>query len=367
MKISLLCFLLGISSLHTAAQYTIDARLQGFKEGTVFYLKDIEADQVLDSAILKKGSLRIKGVFEDTPRPLWLYTRTADNFYYCNLFIANENVLVEAKAEDMPYFVRITGSSIQDVDNLLNQQTGKLSYSRDSLTNLIMPFILKNEQPELQAKIWKAVGVIDDSVRTITHKFIREHINSYAGVRQLYFQRFKMDTAMLRQLLAVMQPEFRSSPYAKSVETFLRVGAPLKAGNRFRDFEAIDSAGNTHQLSNYLGKYVLLNFSITNCGPCILSKDELKTATSKYQKILTLIGFNADASRNTWLKGMQRDQPSWPVLWDGKGGHSETIVKYGVAGYPTFVLLDPGGKILHKWSGYSEGNILATLEKKLAL
>lgn len=367
MKILFWWVLLNISSLYAAAQYRIDARLQGFREGTLFYLKDVEADQVLDSAILKKGTLSIKGVLEDSPRPLWLYTHTADKFYYFNLFIANEKVLVEAKAEDMPYFVRITGSPIQDADNLLNKQTAKLWYSRDSLTGLVVPLMQKNEQPELQAKIWKAVRVIDDSVQTITQKFIRYHINSYAGLRQLYYQRFKMDTSILRRLLTTLQSEFRNSRYARSVETFLRVGAPLKAGNLFRDFEAIDSAGNTHQLSSYLDKYVLLNFSTTNCGPCILSKDELKAIANKYQQKLTLVGFNADASRDTWLKGMRRDHPAWTVLWDGKGGHSETVAKYGVEGYPSFILLDPGGKIVHTWSGYSEGSILATLEKKLAL
>ena len=350
-----------------SAQYQLQASLNGFKEGTVFYLKDIEADQILDSAVLHKGSLTIKGNLEDAPRSLWLYTSVNDHFYYCNLFIGNEKVRVEGSAKDMPYYMRITGSAIHAVDDMLNKKTASLSYTRDSLTNLVVPLMLKNEQQTRQDSIWSKIRKIDDSVKAITFNFINQHINSYAGLRQLYFLRFKLDSSALRQLYMQIRPPFTESRFTKTIHTFLQVGAPLKTGDHFRDFTAIDSSGKSHQLSDYLGKYILLNFSTTYCGPCIMSKEELKEVAIKYSEQLSLVGFNADASRDTWLKGIRRDQPTWPVIWDGKSGHSETIQKYGVQGYPSFVLLDPNGIILHRWSGYSfnDRSILKLLQKML--
>lgn len=348
-----------------SAQYRIEAHLTGFAEGTVFYLKDIEADQVLDSTVLKSNSLNFYGSFDEEPYALWLYAYVGNEFYYCNLLMGNEHVRVEGTARDMPFFVRISGSKIQDVDNILREKTAKLSLARDSLVKIAVPLMNQNEEPEKQKKIWETIRKIDDSTDVITRNFIQGHINSYAGLRQFYFQRFKLDSVTLYDLYKRIEAPFIQSRYAKTMATFLKVGKPLKQGEQYWNFTAIDSSGNQHRLSDYLGKYVLLNFTITYCGPCILSKDELKTVAEKYKDQLALLGFNADASRQTWLQGMKRDQPSWPVLWDGNSGHSETILKYGVQGYPTFVLINPDGKIVHRWSGYGKGSLLSVMENKM--
>ncbi|MBO9564993.1 MAG: AhpC/TSA family protein [Niastella sp.] len=367
MKTLIACLYCLVFPVILSAQYQVQAHLSGFANGTVFYLKDIETDQVLDSATLQKGAFLIKGSFEDGPRSLWLYTHVKDSFYYCNLLMGNEKVRVEGSVKDMPFFLRITGSPTQDVYNVLNRQTAQLYQSRDSLTSLAMPLMIKNEQQARQDSIWNIVRGIDNNVDSITKKFIKEHINSYAGLRCLYFYRFKLDTATLRDLYGQLRSPFAESRFAKTIQTFLRVGAPVKTGDHLWDFTAIDSTGKSHQLSGYLGKYILLNFSTTYCGPCVLSKGELQEVIAKYSNQLSLLTFNADASRDVWLKGVRRDQPTWPVLWDGKAGHSEAILKYGVQGYPTFFLIDPKGVIVHRWSGYDfhKKGILDLLQKKL--
>ncbi|MGN6293313.1 MAG: redoxin domain-containing protein [Chitinophagaceae bacterium] len=358
------CFLIFPGFLF--GQFQIEAKLKGFEDGTVFYIKDIEADQVLDSAVLNKGRFIIKGQFDDTPRSLWLYTQTPkSSFFYCNLFMGNDRVTVEGSAKDMPYFLKIKGSAIHDIYQILNSKTGRLFQSRDSLVSVAMPLLMKNENQDRQDSLWKIIRAIDDTVQLITHQFIRQHINSYAGVRQLNYARFQFDTTTLRQLYNQLQEPFSESRYARTIATFLKVGSPLKTGDLSRDFTAIDSSGKQHALTDYRGKYVLLNFTTTYCGPCILSKDEMKKAASLYTDRLTVLGFNADPSRETWLKGLIRDQPTWPVVWDGQSEHSEVILKYGVQGYPTYILLDPKGVIVHRWSGYGEGTILAALQKKL--
>ncbi|WP_276482521.1 TlpA disulfide reductase family protein [Paraflavitalea pollutisoli] len=362
----LICLLLlHLAVASSQAQYQIDAHLTGFPDGTVFYLKDIDADQVLDSAALQQGRIFFTGTFEDGPRGLWLYHSSPQQFYYCNLFMGNEKLLVQADKKDMPYNVRITGSCIQATETLLDLQTAPYNASRDSLVQLAMPLMMKGEQPSRQDSLWKLIRVIDDSVEHITQRFISGHINSYAGIRWLNYRKSKMDSSRIQSLLDQLRPEFRDHRYAQTVATFLRVGATLKKGDPSRDFIAHDSLGKPYQLSAYRGKYVLLNFSTTYCSPCMQSKEELKTADSTYRQELQLITFNADASRETWLKGVRRDHPAWPAVSDGKGPASETVMKYGATGYPTFVLLDPQGKIVQSWSGYGKGGILSVLQKQL--
>jgi thioredoxin-related protein len=88
---------------------------------------------------------------------------------------------------------------------------------------------------------------------------------------------------------------------------------------------------------------------------------ELNEISKKLADNLSVVSFSGDAGKETWLKSLTRDQPQWLSLWDGKGFYGETIIKYGVTGYPTFVLINPDGKIVSKWSGYEKG----ALEKKV--
>jgi thiol-disulfide isomerase/thioredoxin len=348
-----------------SAQYRIEAHLTGFDDGTVFYLKDIEADQVLDSTVLKNKSFNFYGSFDDVPYALWVYTIVGNQFYYCNLLMGNEHVVIKGAAKEMPYYISITGSGIQDTDNILRKKTAGFSVSRDSLVNIVVPLMNKDENPELQKNIWNQIRKIDDTMDIIKRTFIDKNINSYAGLRQLFFYRFRLDSSTLHSLYNQLKTPFRESRYAKTIATFLKVGMPLKTGEMSWNFKAIDSSGKQYQLSDYKGQFVLINFSTTYCGPCILSKDELKAVAVKYENQLSVLTFNADASRSAWLAGIYRDQPSWPVLWDGNSGHSETVLKYGVQGYPTFVLIDPDGKIVHRWSGYGKGSLLSAMENKM--
>ena len=120
------------------------------------------------------------------------------------------------------------------------------------------------------------------------------------------------------------------------------------------DFEAMDKDGHKHHLSDTKGKYVLLDFSTTYCGPCIESLKDLKIISKKYADQIQIISFSGDGGKATWLKGINRDRPAWLTLWDGKGNYGETILKYGVTGYPSFFLIDPQGKIVSKWVGYGK-------------
>lgn len=354
-----------ITLLATAQQYVIKGKISGFSNGTKFWLKDIDLDRIVDSAVMTNSAFTMKGTFTDGPRSLWLYTSTKDSFYYCNLFIGNETVTVKGSSRDMPFFMQVTGSKIQDIENILNRQTGPLYHSRDSLMSIGIPLMNKKENPELQKDIWKQVKVIDDATDSVRRAFVMKYINSYAGVRELFYLKSKMDTTTIRGLYNTLQSPYKEHHHARAVQAFLLVGKPLKKGDKFHDFEATDSSGNRHRLSEMVGKYVLLDFTETYCGPCVMAIGEMKELINKYGDKLAIVSFNVDASRDTWLKGMKRDQPGWLYLWDGKGWYSEIVMKYGVTGYPSFFLLDPEGKIVFASSGYGKNELGNVIEKQL--
>lgn len=75
------------------------------------------------------------------------------------------------------------------------------------------------------------------------------------------------------------------------------------------------------------------------------------------KNIIPLLDFNTDTKKEVWLSSLKRDSVSWNSLWDGKGSYSETYIKYGINGVPTFYLFAPDGKVIDKWIGYGEGSL----------
>jgi thioredoxin-related protein len=207
------------------------------------------------------------------------------------------------------------------------------------------------------------VKPVDSTMEATRIAFIRSHLNSYVGLKELNFLKSRFDKAELKRLYDSIKVPYRECLYGKQLMTYIEVGDPVKKGDVSFDFEAIDTADKKHALSDFNGKYVLLDFMYASCGACLLSLTELKKMDSLYKDKLIIISFSTDLSKNVWYKSVAKDKPSWLSLWDGKGSYAKPVLKYGVTGYPTFVLIDPHGKIVWMGSGYGD-NMFASLLPK---
>lgn len=88
--------------------------------------------------------------------------------------------------------------------------------------------------------------------------------------------------------------KIKRSRTGKEMYVALHPPAKVRTGDRMADAELVDSNGETHRLSEYLGKYVLLDFRSFGCGPCLLSLPELKAASESYRDRLTVISITSD-------------------------------------------------------------------------
>jgi thiol-disulfide isomerase/thioredoxin len=366
--IASVCLFLSNSVVY-AQQYQIKAQLTGFADQTKFYLKDLIANVNVDSAVLVDGKFEMKGK-NSVVKAFWLYTNVKP-VVYTNLLIGPEQVLVKGDLKDFSMDLKITGSKHQDYFNVLNNQTKDLWKQRDIVVDSIMPYIT-GQKVDSTKKIAKRLGAkmneIDSVVDGITLKFISENLNSYAAIRELYWKKNKYKKEEFERLFNAIKPEFKQSVFGKQIENYLKVGDALKKGDAYYDFEGADIKGKKHRISAYKGKYILLDFTETYCGPCILAADDLKKVAIKYPSELQIITFYAETNKKIMQEGLNRDQFNWPSIWDGKGNYSEITLKYGVQGYPTFVVINPEGKIVLKFSGYGKedngkGNIENEIDK----
>ena len=359
-QLIVLLLLTSIYSCQNHNGYIITGNLTGFPDSTMVYLRNLTTEETFDSAMIIGNKFQLKGQLMDEPEQIWWNANVDGKFIYTNLLIGNEKIKMEGDISDFPMNVKITGSKIQDDYNHLRDLTKSFDSKRDSLVQIYFK-MTPDEQEEKFKDIWGTqIKTIDDTTRALQIGYIKSHINTYPGIINLGYLKKSMPKDSVKALYDQLNEEIKNSKYAKVIEVYLNEKIS-EIGDTYHDFEAIDKNGDTIIFSNLIGKYILLDFTAAYCGPCILSAEELRLIDKTYSDYLKIVSFSGDTKKDIWLNSLKRDSVTWLSLWDGKGTYSETYIKYGIQGFPTFVLIDPNGKIIDLWSGYGKG----MLENKL--
>ena len=136
-------------------------------------------------------------------------------------------------------------------------------------------------------------------------------------------------------------------------EDFLKKAAIAKktaVGTSLVDFALIDVEGNQHKLSDYVGKgkYVLVEFWASWCGPCRADIPHLKkTFNSYHSKGFDIVSVSLDEKHDAWVKAMKDENlTQWPQLLEPKAFNSELTATYRINGIPACLLFDPSGKLV---------------------
>ena len=114
------------------------------------------------------------------------------------------------------------------------------------------------------------------------------------------------------------------------------------------DFEAESPDGTTHRLSEYMGhgRYVLIDFWASWCGPCISSFPFMKQLYATYKdRGLIFLGVSCDKDRDAWLKALEKHQLPWTAL-RSHAGKGDALDLYGIRGIPAVILISPDGKVI---------------------
>lgn len=128
--------------------------------------------------------------------------------------------------------------------------------------------------------------------------------------------------------------------------------APLAAahdprpGDEVADFAFTDFAGQEHHLSDFAGRYVLLDFWATWCQPCLKEIPDIKQASERFRsRGLVIIGMNSDKNLERAQRFVRENSISW--LQSSRQSTKQVIHRtLKIRWYPTLILLGPKGKIL---------------------
>lgn len=127
-------------------------------------------------------------------------------------------------------------------------------------------------------------------------------------------------------------------------------------GNPAPQFTKKDKDGNNVSLSNFAGKYLLIDFWGTWCGPCRQSHPHLVALYQKYSPMgLAFLNVAQEGNsdpRPGWLKAIEEDGLVWTQILNDEGkGECDVVTLFSISAFPSKILIDPQGVIVAKWIG----------------
>lgn len=193
--------------------------------------------------------------------------------------------------------------------------------------------------------------------------FIKSHPRS-AVSGYIIFKEFStpnIPVEYAEECLAYLDKSIEGTKFAKLARKKINDVKGTLLGAQATDFSQSTPDGKKISLSDFKGRYVLVDFWASWCRPCRLENPNVVAAFNRFKdKGFTVLGVSLDSNKDQWVAAIQADGLTWPQVCDLKGGANDAAMLYGIQTIPQNVLIDKTGKIIAK-------NLRgAALEEKLA-
>lgn len=316
--------MVSCANVQAVDNFSITVPLTADEDDFMAYMIDFDSGEKLDSVIVVDSKAMFKG-HVDNPRMVRLFV---ENDRIGSLILEPGEILFDTKTKNPK------GGALNEKMNVINKNLASI-YNE-----------YRNINPADSTAEQKAKEIQDKYMKTY-RAAIDENVSNPIGFYLFIDEATSMDEDELNDALK-KYPQFAATKKVAGLKQALVFKKETSPGHKYKDFEIVQPDGTKKRLSDYVGKgkWTLVDFWASWCGPCIRETEVLKGLLKEYgPKGLEVVGVAVwDEPQNT-MAAIQQFALPWPQIIN-----AQTIptVLYGIKGIPCILLIDPDGNIVSR-------------------
>ena len=325
--------------------FTIQGKLNNATAGSDIYLFELDKQQFVPRDTVKiteNGTFNFDG---ETAEPSF-YRVTVDQRDGVILVLAKgTDVKLEADAKNLNLSSKIEGSEDSNLFQELNKMVNEKQAKEMELQQRFVQANSEGNTAEVE-KIRAEFKTLQDNLKNFLAKHPASVVSTFGTLTLIDPMN---DFAFADSMSTLYSKNLPNSKYTKELDERLKGMRSTAVGQRAPEITLPTPDGGSASLSSLRGKYVLIDFWASWCGPCRKENPNVVRMYNEYKdKGFEIFGVSLDQNRDKWLKAIADDKLTWPHVSDLKGWESAAAGLYNITAIPQTLLLDKEGRIIAK-------------------